>query len=548
MDRFHPSAYSITKTGVSVTTSDTALAALIERALALCEENKASFGGIPVLREGGKYNGVWLETQPMGGEMYACRDAVTALGNHLIFMKYQRRDGKMPGMISCSYPWRGVTPHHDWMQGDFFSRSALRMSYLLGHDRGYLTLLYETLRDFDAYLWGFRDTDGDGCLESFCVWDTGDDNNTRLLSRGVSAHGHGCVLSEEAPTDFGDMPFESAEYMAYSYSQRSVLAEISDLLGNGEGALWRERAEAVRRRFAEYLWDPDRAAAYDRDRHNEMMYVLTLENIKCMYHGILTQTMADAFIARHLMNPEEFFTPLPLPNIAANDPCFFLDDARNNFTPDMLERLRPLCAQDMADNSWGGPVQGLCHQRVIDALLNYCHHAELTVIARRWLSNAKRVMAFPQQYDPFTGDCCPGMDGYGPAILATLEYLVHLHGIDYAAGRFTLSNGAEEADSSYTQHIFGSDYTLTRRGGSATLSKDGEQILSFCGGVRVVTDEALTVEYIVGMEPTPQAVTLTVGGVSYTATVQPNEVYAIEGGRLALQRKVPFSCPAEAAR
>ena len=538
-----PSAYNITKTAVSIGTADEGLSALIGRVLALCEENKASFGGIPVLREGAKYNGVWLETQPMGGEMYACRDAVTALGNQLIFMKYQRRDGKMPGMISCSYPWRGVTPHHDWMQGDFFSRPALRMSYLIGHDRRYLTLLYEALRDFDDYLWSFRDTDGDGCLESFCVWDTGDDNNTRLLSHGISAHEHGCVMSEEAPTDHGDMPFESAEYMAYSYAQRAVLAEVSDLLENGEGDLWRERAEAVRRRFIEYLWDPDRAAAYDRDKNNEMMYILSLENIKCMYQGIFTQEMADAFIERHLMNPEEFFTPLPLPNIAVNDTCFFLDDTRNNFTPEMRERVRPLCAGDMADNSWGGPVQGLCHQRVIDALLNYRHHAELTVIARRWLANARRVGAFPQQYDPFTGDCCQGMDGYGPAMLATLEYLVHLFGIDYASGRFTISNGAKEADSSYTQTIFENDYTLIRESGIATMKKGGETVLSFTGGVRIVMSEALEVLTVHGMEPVPQKVTLTIGDVTYTATVQPNEVYVIKDRELVLSEQIPFSCP-----
>ena len=528
---------------MSFTTADGVLNALVDKIIALCEKNKAVFGGIPILREGAKYNGVWLETQPMGGEMYASRDAVTALGNQLIFMKYQRRDGKMPGMISCSYPWKGVTPHHDWMQGDFFSRPALRMSYLIGHDRTYLTLLYEALRDFDNYLWTFRDTDGDGCLETFCVWDTGDDNNTRLLAHGISAHEHGCVMSEEAPTDHGDMPFESAEYMAYSYSQRSVLAEISDLLKNGEGDTWRERAEAVRLRFMEYLWDEERAAAYDRDKNNEMMYVLSLENLKCMYQGIFTQEMADAFIARHLMNPEEFFTPLPLPNIAANDACFFLDDERNNFTPEMMERVRPLCAGDMADNSWGGPVQGLCHQRVIDALLNYRHHAELTVIARRWIENAKRVGAFPQQYDPFTGDCCQGMDGYGPAMLATLEYLVHLFGIDYASGRFTLSNGAAEPDSSYTQHIFDSDYILTRQNGTATLTKDGKTVLSFTGGVRIVTDEALNILTVHGMEPTAQEVTLTIGGTTYSAMILPNEIYTIENGALVLRDRIAFSCP-----
>ena len=541
MDRFHPKNYRVERTGVTFTTADAELLALVRRAEEICEANKAVYAGIPVLREGAKYNGVWLETQPLGGEMYACRDAVTALGNHLIFMKYQRRDGKMPGMISCSYPWRGVTPHHDWMQGDFFSRPAMRMYYLIGRDRRYLELLYTALRDFDDYLWSFRDTDGDGCLETFCTWDTGDDNNTRLLSHGVHASENGCARSEEAPTDAGDMPFESAEYMAYSFSQREVLAEISDILENGEGNLWRARAEAVRKKFCDYLWDSERGAAYDRDRNNEMMYVLSLENIKCMYQGIFTQEMADEFIARHLMNPEEFLTPLPLPNIAANDPCFRLDDERNNFTPEIRARVEATSAHDVGDNSWGGPVQGLCHSRVIDALLIYHHHAELTMIARRWIANLEKAGVFTQQYDPYTGEASKGTDGYGPTILSALEDIVHLVGIDYASGRFTLSNGREEADSTYTQHIFGKDYTLRREGGKATLLCDGSEILSFTGGVRVVTDEEMQVLSLAGMEPTAGAVTLTVGGKTYTATVAPNEVYEIRDGALTRTAAYPFA-------
>ena len=540
MDKFNPESYKVEKTGVKLETADAELARIVEKAEELCEKNKSSFCGIPVLREGAKYDGVWLETQPMGGEMYASRDALTALGNHLIFMKYQRRDGKMPGMISASYPWRGVTPHHDWMQGDFFSRSALRMYYLIGRDKGYLELLYTALSDFDEYLWSNRDTDGDGCLETFCTWDTGDDNNTRLLTRGIGAHDHGCVRSEKAPTNVGDMPFESAEYMAYSYSQRTVLAEISDILGNGEGNLWREKARAVQKRFCEYLWDKERAAAFDRDKNNEMMYTLSLENVKCMYHGIFTQEMADEFISRHLMNPEEFFTPLPLPNIAINDPCFYLDKERNNLSKENLEKVLSICASDISNNSWSGPAQGLSYQRAIDALLNYNHHAELTEIGRRWIANIKRQGIFAQQYNPFTGECEEGKDGYGPTILSMLEYTSHLIGIDYASERFTLSSGISEADSSYALNLFENEYILTRSGGKAMLSRNGEEVLSFSSGVRVITNEALEVINVIGMESEAHDITLKIGNCSYSAKIGPNEIFAIKDGELKLERKIPY--------
>ena len=65
--------------------------------------------------------------------------------------------------------------------------------------------------------------------------------------------------------------------------------------------------------------------------------VLTHNNLRCMYYGSFDQDMADRFIRCHLLNPDEFWTRVPLPSIAANDPCF----TNINF------------------NNWGGQPQGL---------------------------------------------------------------------------------------------------------------------------------------------------------------------------------------------
>ncbi len=59
--------------------------------------NIKNFGGDPVLVEGGGYEKIWLETQPMGGAMYASRDFATGLNNSLMFMRHQRADGRIPG-------------------------------------------------------------------------------------------------------------------------------------------------------------------------------------------------------------------------------------------------------------------------------------------------------------------------------------------------------------------------------------------------------------------------------------------------------------------
>lgn len=46
---------------------------------------------------------VWLETQPMGGAMYATRNVPLALNNQLAFMRTQRADGRLPGMVSSAH-------------------------------------------------------------------------------------------------------------------------------------------------------------------------------------------------------------------------------------------------------------------------------------------------------------------------------------------------------------------------------------------------------------------------------------------------------------
>ena len=66
-------------TGVRFETKDPLLSQLVKQAEEKCRLNIKYFGGDPVLVEGGGYEKIWLETQPMGGAMYASRDFATGL-------------------------------------------------------------------------------------------------------------------------------------------------------------------------------------------------------------------------------------------------------------------------------------------------------------------------------------------------------------------------------------------------------------------------------------------------------------------------------------
>ena len=157
------------------------------------------------------------------------------------------------------------------------------------------------------------------------------------------------------------VPFASMDVMAYSFEGRATLAKIAGELGNGREECWRQRAEQVRQRLIQGLWDPSRHACFDRDRTGKRLDELIHNNLRCMWHGIFTQEMADAFIRDHLLNPAEFWTPVPLPSIAVNQPLYHNSEG----------------------NSWSGQPQGLTYQRAIRALENYGHYAEVSLLGQK---------------------------------------------------------------------------------------------------------------------------------------------------------------------
>ena len=277
------------------------------------------------------------------------------------------------------------------------------------------------------------------------------------------------------------------------------------------------------------LWDEERGAFYDSDRDGERIYCLTQKNIKCMYHGLMTKEMAERFVHEHLLDPEEFNTVFPLPAIAANDPLFYISNEENNLSPKALSEVLKNSGHDSLDNSWAGPSQGLTYQRCIDALLRYGYHAEVTYFGRKLIENLYREQKFVQQYHPHTGKASDGMDGYGPTALAALEYITHLCGVDYASDRFTWSSVKDGASSTFTQKLFGDEYTLTRTSdGGATAFKNGVPLFSFTDGIRVVTDHNGHIIEVFGAESEPAKVSLETADERWEFLALPNGRYTLE--------------------
>lgn len=465
------------ETSVSFRTEDENLQRVYDAAEEKSRLNLKLFGADPVLVEGGGYEKIWLETQPMGGEMYALRNLQAALNNSLLFMRHQREDGRLPGSIQ--YTGGKVEPQFNKYQGFCFPFPALNLYYLIGRDKDYLEQLKDTLIRFDACLWKTRHLSGDGLLSSFCVYDTGEDNALRYGDAP-------CWWEEDTPPEgCAVVPMASMDVTSWSYAARDTLAEIGRIQGDPAAAdAWRKKAEAVAASLRQGLWDEGRGALYDRDKSGKTVDVLCHNTLRCMYWGSVSPAMADRFVREHLLNPAEFWTPFPLPSVAANDPAF----------------------RNAQENNWSGQPEGLTYQRAILALERYGYHGIVTALGQKLVDAVSRNNCrFTQQYDPFTGKASlvstdthlpvdeksgeAVQDAYGPTVLACLEYTAHRYGIRPCLGKVWFSLGAGkpyEYSAVFCNHRYG----IRSSGTAAEIFADGKRLGRWDCGWRVITDEA----------------------------------------------------------
>ena len=463
------------ETGVSFRTEDDALQRVYDAAEEKCRLNLKRFGEDPVLVEGGGYEKIWLETQPMGGEMYALRSLEAALNNCLLFMRYQREDGRIPGSIQ--YTDGRIEPQFNKYQGFCFPFPALNLYYLIGRDRDYLEQLRETLTRFDACLWKTRHLSGDGLLSSFCVYDTGEDNALRYGDAP-------CWWEEDLPPEgYQVVPMRSMDVTSWSFAATDTQAAKCRIQGDPAEQTWRKKAAETAAALRKGLWDEGRGALFDRDKNGKTVPVLCHNTLRCMYWGSISQGMADQFVKRHLLNPSEFWTPFPLPSVAADDPAF----------------------RNAPENNWSGQPEGLTYQRAILALERYGYERIVTALGRRLIDAVYRNgCRFTQQYDPFTGNASlvhavthqpvadgsgePVQDAYGPTMLACLEYIAHHYGIRPHLGQvwFSLGKGAPYE---YEALFYGHRYRIVSSGLAAEIFADGKPCGRWDCGVRVAAGE-----------------------------------------------------------
>ncbi len=450
-----------------------------------------------VLIEGATYAGIWLESGPQEGLLYAPFDPAIAVSNHRVFFDLQRADGYLPCCVRFdrmeSSQIQTVVP---------IAATALELAENL-QDEGLLRLAYCAGSAWDDWLMRYRNTRGTGLCEAFCGFDTGEDKSARFKG-----------LPWKCPNDdarvcpkVGKLPYLAPDLSATVYGGRLALAAMARHLGKrNEAEQWQEKAESIRRAIFKWCFDPEDACFYDRDRDNHFVRVRCVELLVTLGEHVPDRKLFEEIYGRHVRNPREFWTPFPFPSVAADDPAF---------------------DHSMPNDSWGGPSQVLTALRAPRWVEYYGKCADLTHVMRQWVKATLASPHFEQQVNPWTGQFSTG-HAYSPGMLLLTDFVSRLYGARQAGGEIEwncrLPEGATESQfqmptrqgmAELATRAAGAGAGRARGGDAAPPSETsselilaGKKLLTLRGRARVVTDARGAVVRLVGTEPSQRKVSL----------------------------------------
>jgi hypothetical protein len=202
----------------------------------------------------------------------------------------------------------------------------------------------------------------------------------------------------------GGLPYLAPDLSASVYGGRVALAKMAEQLGKGtEAREWADRAEELRLAILHHCFDSEDECFYDVDRDGNFVRVRGDLLSRVLGEHVVDQAMFEGIYTRHIKDPNAFWTPYPLPSIAANDPTFSLG----------------------TQNSWGGASQALTALRTPRWFLHYGKAADLHHLMGQWVQAIADAPGFMQQMNPWTGEFTTST-GYSPAMLVFVDFVDRL--------------------------------------------------------------------------------------------------------------------------
>ena len=148
-------------------------------------------------------------------------------------------------------------------------------------------------------------------------------------------------------------PQASIDFNCYAVGELRALAEIARAQGHEwEAEEWHAKAEELAVRINDFLWDEETGFYYDREPNGTWVRVKTPAGLLPLFAGVANKAQAERLI-EHLTNPLEFWTHMPVPTVALDEPAYEPDMWRGpvwvNFNHLVIEGLRRYGYDDVAE-------------------------------------------------------------------------------------------------------------------------------------------------------------------------------------------------------
>ena len=334
-----------------------------------------------------------------------------AQGSLLNFIHCQNEDGSFTGHLYPNSKQSSGFYHADW------GRAALDV-FKIHPDKLFLKRAYHALSRYADYFDRERDGEDSGLYDVLDQFETGQEFMSRYLTVDPKADTYDWV---------NNIRLKGVDAAVYIYRLKQALAQMAALLNlTDEIRDWKEGAEKIKRAVREMMWDPETELFFDVDPKT-----MTRTGIKAAvcFYPYMTDIVDESHLPglkKHLLNPEEFWTPWPVPSTSADDPLF---------NPEAeWKGKRHNCP-------WNGRVWPMTNSHIAEVLARTAlrfNDKELEQAAVEFIQKFIRMMFFDQDvnrpncfehYNPFTAKASVyrGIDDYQHSWVVDLI-------IKYAAG------------------------------------------------------------------------------------------------------------------
>jgi hypothetical protein len=337
-------------------------------------------------------------------------DPAVAQGSLLNFLETQRPNG---GFFGHVYP-------HDADEESFYHAnwSHAWAVHRTHPEEDFLQRAYDGLSNYVDYFDAERDPDDSGLYDIWNHYETGQEY----------MHRYQAVSDEADEIHWGRIfRLKGVDAAVQLYQTKRALAKMAKVLYRPEEAnAWASRADTTKEAVLDHMWAPDSELFFDVDpetgEHTEAKAAV------CFY-PYFTDIVDERHLSglkQHLFNPDEFWTPHPVPASSADDPYF-------SDVPHWKDQ-RKNCP-------WNGRVWPMTNSHVAEALCQAALRFDDDELRRRGAEFIRRFvhMMFDEgdperpncfeHYNPTTGQPCRyrGIDDYQHSWVVDLL-------IKYAAG------------------------------------------------------------------------------------------------------------------